>query len=199
MYATRTLPAASSWRLTCTWLVFAALAACSEDGADPDPCASRSISLTASITDAHQGESDGSIIASAGGSSGFTYSIDGSGFQSSATFDGLAAGTYTVTAKDQDDCTTSQEFTVGELSAAQVSYSAQIKPIIENVCWNCHKEAGQPGFPHADLSTAEKVKENAVRINDAVQEGRMPKGGSLSDDQKAAIAAWVAEGAPINN
>lgn len=175
------------------------LGACSEDDADPDPCAMRNISLTASITDAHEGEDDGSITASASGSQGFTFSIDGSNFQSSPSFDGLAAGTYTVTARDQDNCSASEEFTVDELSGTQVSYSAQIKPIIENACWGCHREAGQAGFPQADLSTDEKIKENAARINNAVQEGRMPKGGSLNVDQKAAIAAWVAEGAPINN
>lgn len=186
-YAIRLLLTAPLW-----------LAACSEDNADPDPCASRNISITASLTGAHEGESDGSITADASGSSGFTYSIDGTNFQSSPVFDGLAAGDYTITARDQDDCTSSQEFTVEEL-ATEVSYSTQVKPIIENVCWNCHKQAGQSGFPHADLSTDAKVKENATRINTQVQAGLMPKGGSLSDDQKAAIAAWVAAGAPIDN
>lgn len=173
------------------------LGACSED--DADPCASRNISLTASITNAHEGESDGSITASAGGSNGFTFSIDGNNFQSSPTFAGLAAGTYTVTAKDGETCTASQQFTVDELADSQVSYAAQIRPIIENVCRNCHQQAGQPGFPHADLSTDEKVKANASRINTEVQAGRMPKGGSLSSAEKSAIAAWVAEGAPVNN
>ncbi|HYH56243.1 MAG TPA: hypothetical protein VD772_06495, partial [Anseongella sp.] len=67
------------------------LGACSDDP-EADPCASLNISLTASVNDAHEGESDGSITAQAGGSSGFTYSIDGSNFQSSPEFRGLAAG-----------------------------------------------------------------------------------------------------------
>ncbi|WP_373057450.1 HYR domain-containing protein [Zunongwangia sp. H14] len=35
---------------------------------------------------------------------GFTYSIDGNNFQSSATFSGLAAGTYSVIAKNEEGC-----------------------------------------------------------------------------------------------
>ncbi|MDT0644384.1 HYR domain-containing protein [Zunongwangia sp. F363] len=35
---------------------------------------------------------------------GFTYSIDGNNFQSNATFSGLIAGTYTITAKNEDGC-----------------------------------------------------------------------------------------------
>src|SRR3546814_20419000 len=96
----------------------------------------------------HQGESDGSIMASASGSSGFMFRLNGGSYQPSSTFGSLAAGTYTITVKDKDDCTISQDFTVDELSPATVSYSARLKPIIETVCRNCHKQAGQPGFPH---------------------------------------------------
>jgi uncharacterized repeat protein (TIGR01451 family) len=47
----------------------------------------------------------GSIVASATGGTGpFTYSIDGSTFQISGTFTGLATGSYTVTAKDANAC-----------------------------------------------------------------------------------------------
>lgn len=174
------------------------LTSCSED-VDPDPCASRNIALTATITPAHEGQSDGKIVVSASGSSGFSYSINGGDFQASATFDGLAAGNYTIAARDKDDCTASQQFTVQENGSSAVSYASQIRPIIENVCWNCHKESGQAGFAAVDLSTDAKVKENAVSINTEVQAGRMPKNGTLSADQKAAIQAWVDAGAPIDN
>ncbi|MFS8615309.1 MAG: hypothetical protein FWJ85_00690 [Solitalea sp.] len=188
LYATNVLLSLTLW-----------MTACSEDDAGMDPCASTSISLSANITGAHEGENDGSIAASASGSQGFTFSLAGGDFQSSGTFSGLAAGTYTITAKDQNDCTAQQTFTVPELSTPNVSYNAEIRPIIENVCWNCHKQAGQAGFPHADLSTPEKVQENATRINTEVQAGRMPKVGSLTSAEKSAIAAWVEAGAPIDN
>lgn len=173
--------------------------ACSSDKDDLDPCASTHISLSASITSAGEGQDNGSITVSASGSEGFTYSINGSDFQSSATFAGLAAGNYTIRVRDRNNCSEQRIVTVDELSGTPVSYAAQIRPIIENVCWNCHQQAGQQGFPHADLSTDAKVKENATRINTEVQAGRMPKGGSLSAAEKTAIAAWVAAGAPIDN
>ncbi|MEL1242899.1 T9SS type A sorting domain-containing protein [Flavobacterium sp. DGU11] len=42
----------------------------------------------------------------------YTYSIDGTNFQASATFNGLAAGTYTVTAKNAADCTATSSVTI---------------------------------------------------------------------------------------
>ncbi|HNS12786.1 MAG TPA: GEVED domain-containing protein, partial [Bacteroidia bacterium] len=54
------------------------------------------------------GVSDGSIVASgSGGTPAYEYSLDGSIWQSSATFSGLASGTYTLYIKDTQPCTTS--------------------------------------------------------------------------------------------
>lgn len=51
------------------------------------------------------GVADGAIFASAtGGTGNFTYSLDGVNFQSSSTFSGLSAGSYTVTYKDANGC-----------------------------------------------------------------------------------------------
>jgi len=52
------------------------------------------------------GGNDGSITvnpASGGSGSGYTYS-DGGAYQSSTTFSGLTAGSYTITAKDSNGC-----------------------------------------------------------------------------------------------
>lgn len=70
-----------------------------------NPCAGVTITVTATKTDPTTGQSNGSITASATGSTGFTYSINGTNFQSSPTFTGLAAGNYTVTAKNANGCT----------------------------------------------------------------------------------------------
>ncbi len=53
------------------------------------------------------GEENGSITITSvnGGTKPFAYGIDGSDFQSAATFTNLAAGTYTVTVKDAEGCT----------------------------------------------------------------------------------------------
>jgi len=61
------------------------------------------------------GASDGIITAAATGGTGiFTYSKDGVNFQSSATFSSLSAGTYTITYKDSNGCTTTEQLTLIE-------------------------------------------------------------------------------------
>jgi len=79
----------------------------------PDPCSGVTISVTGTVTNTSgAGISNGSIAASATGSSGFTFNINGGGFQASGNFTGLAAGNYTITAKNSNGCTGSASFTV---------------------------------------------------------------------------------------
>ena len=79
----------------------------------PNPCTGVSITVSGTTSNASApGTSNGSISASASGGSGFTFSINGGAFQSSGSFAGLAAGTYTVTAKDSRGCTGANSFTV---------------------------------------------------------------------------------------
>ena len=70
------------------------------------------------------GASDGSATVSAsGGTSPYTYDI-GSGAQASGSFNGLSAGTYTVTITDDNSCTTTVGVTINEpvvLSSSTVS------------------------------------------------------------------------------
>jgi hypothetical protein len=70
-----------------------------------NPCAGVTITVTATKVDPTTGQSNGSITASASGSTGFTYSLNNGAFQSSATFTGLATGNYTITAKNANGCT----------------------------------------------------------------------------------------------
>ena len=78
-----------------------------------NPCAGITINVTATTTNSSgSGVSDGSISASATGSSGFTFNINGGAFQASGNFTGLLAGAYTITAKDSKGCTGSKSFTI---------------------------------------------------------------------------------------
>lgn len=93
--------------------------ACSKGGDNPpsNPCAGVTVSVTGTVTNASQGQTNGSISVNATGGSGFTYSINSGAFQSSGTFSNLAAGSYTITAKNSNGCTGSQQFTVGTTNA----------------------------------------------------------------------------------
>jgi hypothetical protein len=92
------------------------LSSCSSKGGGggpANPCTGVNITVSGSVTNSSgPGNNDGSIAASAGGGSGFTFSINGGAFQSSGNFTGLAAGSYTITAKDSRGCTGSASFTV---------------------------------------------------------------------------------------
>jgi hypothetical protein len=79
----------------------------------PDPCSGITVSVTGTTTNPTTlTSSDGTITVSATGGSGFTYNLNGSAFQSSAGFTGLAAGSYTIIAKNSNGCTGTATFTL---------------------------------------------------------------------------------------
>jgi hypothetical protein len=78
-----------------------------------NPCTGVTITVTATVTNATTGQSNGSIVATATGGTGFTYSINGGAFQATGTFNNLAAGNYTITARTAAGCQGSAQFTVG--------------------------------------------------------------------------------------
>jgi inosine/xanthosine triphosphate pyrophosphatase family protein len=81
--------------------------------AGTDPCAGITITVSTTQVDPTTGQSNGSITATASGSSGFTYSINGSAYQNSGTFSNLATGNYTITAKNANGCTGSTIVALG--------------------------------------------------------------------------------------
>ena len=81
----------------------------------PNPCAGKTIAVSGTTTDASvQGGSDGSVSVSATGSTNFTFSLNGGAFQSSGTFNNLKKGNYTITAKDGNGCSGSNQFSINE-------------------------------------------------------------------------------------
>ncbi len=78
-----------------------------------------------STTPATCGLSNGTVTASAtGGSTPYQYSINGTVFQGSPTFTGLAANTYTVTVRDANLCTSTAIATVSSTGAPTASISS---------------------------------------------------------------------------
>lgn len=71
------------------------------------------------------GNNTGSITAIGSGTAGpFTYSIDGTNFQASGTFSGLAAGIYTITTKDAGGCSTRSQVTILNTNGPSVTVSS---------------------------------------------------------------------------
>ena len=75
-----------------------------------------------------------------------------------------------------------------------ITYSTNVKPIIDSSCIQCHGSGGN--FPN--LTTYSGVSSNAAIVKNAVVSGRMPQGGSLTQEQIKAIECWVDAGAPNN-
>lgn len=85
------------------------------------------ITITAAITNASSPTAtNGSIVATAAGSSGFTYSINGGAFQASGSFAGLVVGSYVVAAKDANGCTGSKTFAVSAATCSTITVSAAV-------------------------------------------------------------------------
>jgi gliding motility-associated-like protein len=65
------------------------------------------------------GDSNGSITFGTvtGGTTSYTYSINGTSFQSTPTFEAVAAGTYTATVKDAKGCTVTKEIVIDNIAS----------------------------------------------------------------------------------
>jgi SprB repeat/Cytochrome C oxidase, cbb3-type, subunit III len=87
-----------------------------------DPCLSKTISVTGTTTQTSNATTaNGTITASATGSTGFSYSTNGTTFQATGNFTGLAVGNYTVTAKDADGCIGTKAFTITAASCPTIT------------------------------------------------------------------------------
>ncbi|HSC54132.1 MAG TPA: hypothetical protein VLC98_10940 [Phnomibacter sp.] len=78
----------------------------------PDPCAGVNVVINGTVTHTSGGLANGAIAATATGSTGITFSINGGAFQASGNFTNLAAGTYTVAARNASGCSASASFTI---------------------------------------------------------------------------------------
>ena len=80
------------------------------------------------------------LITASNGVAPYTYSKDGTTFQSSATLTPLAGGTYTITAKDAKGCTGTNTVTIS--APATVHFATDVKPTINSYCGSanisCH-------------------------------------------------------------
>lgn len=131
------------------------------------------------------------VISATGGTAPLQYQLNSGALQSSNTFSGLAAGTYSIGVVDATSCTASGSETV---ASAGPSFATDISPIIKSYCATsgCHNGSRSP-----NLSSYSNISANASSIVGAIN-SNMPPGQRLTSTQIAKITCWVNNGAPNN-
>ena len=138
------------------------------------------------------GSTEGKIeVVASGGVEPYLYSINEGQPQTGRTFSGLGRGSYTVSIKDQLGCEIVESVEV----LAGASYENSVKNIIENSCAvsGCHNGSISP-----DLRSFATIQARASSIKARTASGSMPRGSTLTQAQKDAIACWVDDGALQN-
>ena len=83
--------------------------------------------------------------------------------------------------------------------AVASKFAADVHPIITTSCagsFSCHGAgSNNPGGPLTDYNFIFAKRSN---IKFQIENGLMPKGGSLTTDQKNKIICWINSGAPNN-
>ncbi len=103
----------------------------------PNPCAGVTVAVAATTTGTITGQSTGSIAATATGGTGFTFKLGSGAYQTSGSFSNLAAGTYTITAKNNAGCEGSASFTVATINVCNgVNISVSMAPVNATPCSN---------------------------------------------------------------
>jgi mono/diheme cytochrome c family protein len=142
------------------------------------------------------GGKDGGMQATGtGGKQPYQYSIDGNTFQANNAFASLAAGNYTLTIKDGNNCTSTAAISIG-VNPGSISYESTVKSIIATNCAisGCHVA----GTGRANFSEFSTIQARAAQIKTRTRDKSMPLGRTLTDEQIQQIACWVDAGAPNN-
>ena len=157
-----------------------------------DVCAGKTITVSAAQTSSDPCAPTGSITVTASGSTSFTYRLGATGTaQASTSFTNLAAGSYTVFAKDGAGCENSASIVVG--TAANGPLFTAVKSLITSQCGSCHISTTNGG---ANFGTDCNIVTLSARIKvRAVDIGDMPQGSPLTAAQKKVITDWINAGA----
>ena len=152
------------------------------------------ISLTA--TDNECSENGTIQVSITGGNGSVMISIEpypGASF-SNNVYSGLPADTYTIEARDEDNCSSS-----ASIDLALISYSNDIFPIIDKYCSlaNCH-DGSNANVPNWGILA--NVQDGADKIKERTSALSMPPAGQdpLGREEITAITCWVDQGAMDN-
>ena len=95
-----------------------------------------------------------------------------------------------------------------EAKIGNVTYSADVAPIIQNKCQSCHRPGEVGPFP---LSTYDDARKHAAMIGEVVGDRRMPpwhadpryghfqNDRSLNPKERATLLAWIEQGTPLGD
>ena len=179
---------------------------CSKKDAAPTPappppadvCAGKTITITPTATSSTACVADGNISVAATGSTGFTFKLNSSGtYQASGTFANVAAGTYTMFAKDADGCEKSASVTVNSSGVAGAFFT-NVKNLMTAKCQSCHNNTIQNGGMNWTVDCNIVTNQARIKVR-AVDQGTMPPTGSLSQSEKDIISNWINAGGKFTN
>ena len=112
------------------FLSIAVMHSCSKSdpgSSSSDPCTGKTIVISGTVTPTSAPTAtNGVITATASGSTSFTYNINNGAYQSSGTFNNLAAGDYTIGAKDGAGCIKTKSFTVTATACPTINVTATV-------------------------------------------------------------------------
>jgi len=160
-----------------------------------DPCKGVTIAPVAGKTHTITGQSLGTITVTSPIGSGLTYSTGGT-FQASTNFFNLAAGNYTLTAKNADGC-------IGTVAVTINGYGAKfyaVRTIVNGYCGPCHLNGAVSGGKNWDADN--DIVNSWDRIKIRTVDGTptfMPENGQLTAIDKQKIVDWVNAGHKITD
>jgi hypothetical protein len=140
------------------------------------------------------GTNSGTItIQPLGGIAPYKYQLgeNNDNYQQSNVWTGLSSGSYSIWVEDANTCF----FGFLVFVPSGVSYSQNIKPILESDCLTggCHDGTIAP-----DLRVYSTVKANATKIKEMILIGSMPPTATLTPAEKELIYCWIDDKTPNN-
>jgi hypothetical protein len=136
-------------------------------------------------------------VTQTGGIAPFTFSLDGGAFQSSNSFNNVASGAHSITAKDANGCTGSANATVSNVSAGP--FFTAVRSMMQSNCIlsGCHADVQPPFFSDPCIIIANRSLIKARAVDGSP--GPMPPTGLLSVTDRQKITDWINAGGQFNN